>query len=329
MIFINKTAPCPKELPNVQVSDTTEDDSSNADGQQKNNMNYKVIHTTTYTYDKAMSLCHNIARLMPRNTDSQICKDSVVKVNPHPDTISEYEDFFGNKVVYFAIQQEHKTLTVTVTSEITKIPANAGGINLYINTPWQHVIEQLYKSKEAYIDVIQYIPETHITTASREIEAYALQSYTPGRSMFEATKDLMHRIYADFKFESGFTTIATPLSEVMKQRKGVCQDFAHLAIACVRSVGLPARYVSGYLETIPPKGAEKLVGVDASHAWFAVYIPNAGWIDFDPTNNQLPSAQHITIGWGRDYADISPLKGIILSSGRHQLAVSVDVRRTL
>jgi len=147
--------------------------------------------------------------------------------------------------------------------------------------------------------------------------------------VLEATTDLMHRIYRDFAFTPGFTTVSTPLSVVMRERKGVCQDFAHLAIACVRSAGLPARYVSGYIETISPAGVQKLIGVDASHAWFSVYIPQAGWVDLDPTNDMLAADQHITVGWGRDYADIAPMKGIILSSGAHGLSVSVDVKRVL
>jgi transglutaminase-like putative cysteine protease len=167
-----------------------------------------------------------------------------------------------------------------------------------------------------------------MTASNREIADYAMQSFRPGRSAMEAAEELMHRIYTDFEFKPGFTTIATPLSTVMQQRKGVCQDFAHLAIACVRSAGLPARYVSGYIETISPEGTEKLVGVDASHAWFSVYIPGKGWVDFDPTNNMIPSDQHITIGWGRDYADITPVRGVVLSSGAHELKVSVDVRRS-
>jgi len=166
-----------------------------------------------------------------------------------------------------------------------------------------------------------------MTTADDMITAYAAQSFPTGKSLYECSRNLMNRIFADFKFESGFTTISTPLSLVMKERKGVCQDFAHLAIACIRSMGLPAKYVSGYIETIPPPGVKKLVGVDASHAWFSVYIPDSGWIDFDPTNNLIPADRHITIGWGRDYSDITPLKGVIMSSGRHELKVSVDVRR--
>jgi transglutaminase-like putative cysteine protease len=176
-------------------------------------------------------------------------------------------------------------------------------------------------------EIKQYLFETPMTTWNEEIVKYALQSFMTGKSVYEATGDLTHRIYRDFEYKPGHTTIATPLSVVMQERKGVCQDFAHLAIACLRSIGLPARYVSGYIETISPDGVEKLIGVDASHAWFSIFIPGMGWIDFDPTNNCLVSDRHITIGWGRDYADIAPLEGIILSSGSHELTVSVDVRR--
>ncbi len=177
------------------------------------------------------------------------------------------------------------------------------------------------------IDIKQYLFVTPMTEWNESILQYALLSFLPGRSVFEATKDLTQRIYNDFEYKPGHTTIATPLSVVMQERKGVCQDFAHLAIACLRSIGLPARYVSGYIETISPEGVEKLIGADASHAWFSVFIPEMEWTDFDPTNNCLVSDQHITIGWGRDYADIAPMEGIILSSGSHELTVSVDVKR--
>jgi transglutaminase-like putative cysteine protease len=290
-------------------------------------MNYKVIHTTTYNYSETVSFCHNIARLIPRNTDKQILKNVKVSIDPLPTILKEYEDFFGNKMVYFTIEQDHKKLTVKVVSEIEKQSVDSLEFGLYSNTSWEEVQQQIQQTKPEYIDARQYRYETRMTTANGPIATYASQSFLPGRSMLEATKDLMHRIYFDFKFQSGFTTIATPLSVVMKERKGVCQDFAHLAIACIRSMGLPARYVSGYIETIPPAGVEKLVGVDASHAWFAVFIPHVGWLDFDPTNNQIPGNQHITIGWGRDYSDIAPLNGVILSSGTHKMTVSVDVRR--
>ncbi|MDR3713076.1 MAG: transglutaminase family protein [Puia sp.] len=290
-------------------------------------MHYKVTHTTRYTYYEAVSLCHNIARLIPRSTDKQVCRSAVLEIYPAPDILDEYEDFFGNKVTYFAIQHEHKSLTVTVSSEIVRTNPGTLEFSLYENTPWEAVKEQLYSLRPVDTDILQYIPETQMTQASPEILEYALRSFTPGRPLFEAARDLMQRIYENFEFEPGFTTVTTPLSLVMKERKGVCQDFAHLAIACIRSVGLAARYVSGYIETIPPEGTEKLTGVDASHAWFALYVPGSGWIDFDPTNNQLPADQYLTIGWGRDYSDIVPLKGVIVSSGPHRLSVSVDVRR--
>jgi transglutaminase-like putative cysteine protease len=288
-------------------------------------INYKVTHTTHYTYSEGVSFCYNIARLGPRDTDTQSCKGSSIHIDPQPDIINEYEDFFGNKLIYFALQHEHKSLTVTVSSEVTKneyhVPQNINTIS------WEAARDQLSTPDPALIDIHQFIPETEVTTANDDIIAYALQSFTPGRNLFDALYNLMGRIHEEFIFKPGFTTIATPLAEVLQARKGVCQDFAHLAIACVRAVGLPARYVSGYIETIPPAGEEKLVGVDASHAWFAAFIPGTGWIDFDPTNNQIPSTQHITIGWARDYFDISPLKGVILSAGSHELTVSVDMKR--
>ena len=290
-------------------------------------MQYQITHTTEYEYHHSVSICHNVAKLFLRDTTDQLCKKMVVKISPQPEIINEYTDFFGNKVMYFAIQQEHKHLKVTVLSQIEKNKENNVTLEFFTATTWEEIKLQVLEPGDNNFDSRQFIPETDITRTTEEILQYTLKSFTAGRSMLDATKDLMHRIYKDFEFKPGFTTVATPLDVVMKERKGVCQDFAHLAIACIRAVGLPARYVSGYIETLAPAGKEKLVGIDASHAWFAVYIPNAGWIDFDPTNNIIPSEQHITIGWGRDYADVTPLKGVILSSGPHQLNVSVDVKR--
>ena len=290
-------------------------------------MQFKITHTTEYNYHEPVSLCHNIARLIPRNTNKQQCTGVEIIIRPQPDVWNEYEDFFGNKVVYFAIEQEHKKLTVTVTSNIEKPENDREAWAEKDSMPWEEIRKLLQEPNGEYLDIRQYIPETTMTAISDELAQYALQSFTPGRSLADATQHLNTRIYRDFEFKPGFTTIATPLLTVMKQRKGVCQDFAHLAIACVRSVGLAARYVSGYIETLPPPGKEKLAGVDASHAWFSVFDPAAGWIDLDPTNNQFTSHQHIIVGWGRDYADITPLKGIISGSGPHVLTVAVDVKR--
>ncbi|MEO6731476.1 MAG: transglutaminase family protein [Ferruginibacter sp.] len=292
-------------------------------------MYHTIIHKTDYNYDVPVSLCHNIIRLIPRSTNKQFCKRSVVSIQPEPDVLIEYDDFFGNRLVYFTIEKEHKNLSVHVLSEVEKLLPVNEQLPQYNNYSWEQVCRLTHTVTPELLDVKQFITPTSMTMADDAIAAYAGQSFPAGRSIFEGSKNLMNRIFKDFKFQSGFTTISTPLSVVMKERKGVCQDFAHLAIACLRSLGLPARYVSGYIETIPPPGVVKLIGVDASHAWFSVYIPNVGWADFDPTNNLIPVSQHITIGWGRDYDDITPLKGVIMSSGRHHLHVSVDVQRTM
>lgn len=290
-------------------------------------MKYRITHTTQYDYYEPVSLCHNIARLVPRSTVTQQCSKTNITIHPEPDVWNEYEDYFGNKVIYFAIEQEHKKLTVIAVSEIEKkdVPKESAGNTTPLS--WEEGKKLIQESTTEYLDIRQFIPETPFTTSNAEIVQYTLQSFTAGRTLEEAVQHLNTRIYSDFEFKPGFTTISTPLSAVMKQRKGVCQDFAHLAIACVRAMGLPARYVSGYIETLPPPGKEKLAGVDASHAWFSVFDPINGWMDFDPTNNQEPSDQHIIVGWGRDYADITPLKGIISSSGPHELSVAVDVKR--
>lgn len=290
-------------------------------------MHYKVTHSTVYEYEEPINLCHNLALLQPRSTPSQICKRSNVTITPQPDVISEYEDFFGNKVLYFAIQQEHSVLNVTVISYIENTQSQKITPELYKGLSWEEVRRQLAAADPETADVQQFIPDTVMTAYDDDIKNYALQSFTPGRSVAEATWHLMHRIYTEFKYSPGFSTIATPVEEIMRKKKGVCQDFAHLAIACIRSLGLAARYVSGYIETTPVKPEAKLVGADASHAWFSVFVPGTGWVDYDPTNNQMPSSQHITIGWGRDYADVTPLKGVILSSGNHKLSVAVEVKR--
>lgn len=290
-------------------------------------MYHKIIHKTNYTYQVPVSLCHNIVRLMPRSTNRQFCKKSVISIVPEPDVLIEYEDFYGNKLVYFTIEKEHKKLSVHVFSEIEKLSPVYEQQPEYNAISWEEVCRLTHTLTPELLDVKQFIAATPMTAADDAIAAFAVQSFPQGRPLYLGCKNLMNRIYSEFKFQSGFTTIATPLSLVMKERKGVCQDFAHLAIACLRSMGLPVRYVSGYIETIPPPGVIKLVGVDASHAWFSVYIPNSGWIDFDPTNNLMPANQHITIGWGRDYSDITPLRGVIMSSGGHELQVSVDVKR--
>jgi transglutaminase-like putative cysteine protease len=289
-------------------------------------MLYSVEHTTKYQYHEQVSLCHNIAALAPRNTDNQTCRAFNIIISPLPEILEEHIDFFGNKLYYFVIEQEHEELTVTVRSQVEKING-AGTQPAYPDQSWEMVRDMLLNSTGDFMAEKQFTHPTQITAATAEIKNYAEISFTPGKPLFEAVYDLTKRIHTDFKFTPGFTTVSTPLSVVMRERKGVCQDFAHLAISCIHSIGLPARYVSGYLETLAPAGKEKLAGIDASHAWISVFIPGMGWVDFDPTNNQLATEQYITIGWGRDYFDIIPLKGVIMSSSSHELTVSVDVKR--
>lgn len=288
-------------------------------------MLYSITHTTSYRYNQQVSLCHNIATLCPRSTATQICKSSKIAISPLPEVMDSHTDFFGNKVYYFVVEQEHDKLTVTVNSIVEKVPLTEERI--IVNTSWELVRQLLNTSNGKFMDEKQFIAATDITMPTEAIKAYAMQSFSAGHSLYQSALDLIQRIYKDFKFTPGFTTISTPLSTVMKERKGVCQDFAHLGISCIHSIGLPVRYVSGYIETIAPPGKEKLTGVDASHAWLSVFIPEMGWIDFDPTNNKIPDEQYITVGWGRDYFDIVPLKGIIMSSSSHEMKVSVDVKR--
>ena len=263
--------------------------------------------------------------LSPRDTATQTCKSSNIIITPLPEVLDSHIDFFGNKAVYFVVEQEHDTLSVTVNSVIEKmlLPVTAP-IN---NISWEAVRDMLQNSTGQFIAEKQFTAATDITASTTAISNYAAASFTPGQSLFKAVYHLMQRIYTEFKFTPGFTTISTPLSTVMKEQKGVCQDFAHLGIACLHAMGIPARYISGYIETLAPAGKEKLTGVDASHAWFSVFIPEMGWVDFDPTNNKIPDLQYITVGWGRDYFDIVPLKGVIMSSSPHEMKVSVDVRR--
>ena len=289
-------------------------------------MNYRIVHITEYDYSGFVGLCHNEARLKPRNLLNHKCLSSYISIDPPPMDFHERSDFFGNIVSYFSIQQPHEKLTITATSEVSVSPER--NIFEVSNTQaWEKVVLRLQGDRSAEIfDALQYTLDSPMAESSAALKLYALESFPAGMPLLRAVENLMQRIFSDFTYDPGFTNIATPLSEVFEHRRGVCQDFAHLAIACLRSLGLAARYVSGYIETLPKEGEEKLVGADASHAWFAVYLPDAGWVDFDPTNNQMPMDRHITVAWGRDFNDVTPLKGVAFGGGQHKLNVSVDVR---
>ena len=309
-------------------------------------MKYRITHTTFYHYSQPVGLCQNEAKLQPRIFWRQQCHNSRFDIKPAPMDFSERTDFFGNRVVYFAIQQAHTQLIVTAISEVTIFPRQ-NNLDLLNQMPWEQVrsllqetpVQGQSQSQQGQIqiqdqdqmleilDARQYILDSPMVTISPELADYAQSSFPPNRTLVDVVHDLMGRIYKDFTYDPTFTTIATPLSDVLSFRRGVCQDFAHLAIACLRAYGMAARYISGYVETLPEPGKPRLVGADASHAWFSVYIPGTGWLDFDPTNNTVPLDQHITLAWGRDYADVTPLKGIAFGGGQHTLSVSVDVLR--
>jgi transglutaminase-like putative cysteine protease len=291
-------------------------------------MKYRVTHSTKYNYSENVTLCHNVAHLLPRTTPQQTCHISELKISPLPVAVNEWSDLFGNRQASFSIQLPHTELIVTAISEV-EVSSSGSLLNHAFPTAWERAVDYMKTASDPEtIDARMYVLESEFIEFSDEVRNYTDTSFTPGRPLLEAVEDLMHRIYKEFDYVPGFSSIATPLDEVLKHRKGVCQDFAHLAIACLRMQGLAARYVSGYLETIPPAGKPRLVGADASHAWFSVFVPHQGWIDFDPTNAQIPAEQHITAAWGRDYADVAPLKGVIFGGGdKNKLKVSVDVER--
>tara|TARA_R110000868_G_scaffold267723_2_gene527021 strand:+ start:3821 stop:4711 length:891 start_codon:yes stop_codon:yes gene_type:complete len=293
-------------------------------------MVYQLSHTTSYKYQSGVTFCHNIATIRPKNLVGQTVLEYELEISPEPTEISEKTDFFGNTITRFSIQKFHKKLIVTAKSKVLRdntLQPDIYTSEIVKSITLDDALLEMKSINPEILEVKQYVLESIlIANISSEIEAYAKVSFQPNRPIFEATFELMQRIFKDFEFNADVTNVATPIHEVMKNKKGVCQDFAQIGIACLRSVGIPARYVSGYIETLPPPGKEKLIGTDASHAWFSMYIPKFGWIDFDPTNNQIPKNQHIIVAHGRDYYDVPPLKGVIYSSGQNKMKVEVDIR---
>lgn len=287
-------------------------------------MIYRINHTTTYSYSDPVSLCQNLCRLTPRPGAQQRCLQSHLLVIPQPAVLTSDTDYFGNPTTFFSVQEPHQQLTVTAThvAQITPYPPPDSAGTL----PWEEIRDCLASDRGPLVlEAYQFVFDSPLIPTHAELADYAAISFTTGRPMFEAALDLTRRIHTDFRYDPRATTVTTPLRTVFANRRGVCQDFAHLEIACLRSIGLAARYVSGYLCTTPPPGQPHLIGADASHAWLSIYCPRSGWIDLDPTNNQVPSDKHILLAWGRDYDDVSPIKGVILGGGHHTVHVAVDV----
>ncbi len=286
---------------------------------------FLVRHRTTYRYAGDVAYSRLIAHLVPRATARQRPHAVDLRLSPDPVKRSERPDFFGNTTSWFTIDEPHDVLDVLAESRVSVDP-----IPPYVAdaTPAWEIVRASFElpATPAELDAVQYTFDTPLTETDRDVVAYARMSFQRGRPLLDCALDLNARIHADFRFDAEATTTQTTVRDAFELRAGVCQDLAHVGIACVRSMGLAARYVSGYLLTHPPPGRERLIGADASHAWFAVWIPPYGWIDLDPTNDMLPSSEHITVAWGREYGDVSPIHGIISGGGsEHDVDVAVDV----
>lgn len=286
---------------------------------------YNVRHVTEYRYARPMSDGFTMAHLMVRPTGHQRVDSSVLTVDPQPDEWEDTLDVFGNRVTLLAMHRPHDHLVVEAVSEVV---TDASPI-IESGPPWEDAAAQAAESRgDLAIEVGPYTARSRLAPSLPELSQLTDQVFTPNRPLVDAVRHLCNLIFTDFTFDPGFTDVTTPLGSVLAARRGVCQDFAHIGVAALRSVGLAARYVSGYIETLPAPGEPKLVGVDASHAWCSVWVPRLGWLDFDPTNDHLPPMDHVTVGWGRDYGDVAPVRGVVIGvSGGQQLRVAVDVTR--
>jgi transglutaminase-like putative cysteine protease len=285
---------------------------------------YEVSHHTRYRYSEPTSISHHVLHLAPRATEHQRCHRSVLEVTPDPASSVDDVDYFGNPVTHLTVQQSHTELSFHSQSlvEVSAIDPPQSNTTL----PWEIAVEQVAGDRSAQgLGILEFTFTSPYTRASGDLADYAAASFAPGRPLFDAARDLTTRIHRDFAYRPGATSVSTPVDQVFAQRRGVCQDFAHLQIAAMRALGLAVRYVSGYLVTRPRKGEAKLRGADASHAWLSVRLPGYGWLDLDPTNDLVPSDAHITVAWGRDYGDVSPIMGVILGGGDHRIDVAVHV----
>jgi transglutaminase-like putative cysteine protease len=285
---------------------------------------YQVEHRTRYVYESGVSTSHHIACLEPRELPYQHLQSFELSIDPMPARLVRRVDYFGNVRHQFQLLGPHDQLTVTATGVIDLYPRPVSAIGG--TGSWECAREWFrHPPRDAVLDVSEYLAASPQVMFDRRIEAFARESFPPGRTVHDGAVELMRRIHTEFTFDPTATTPSTPVANVLAERRGVCQDFAHFQIACLRSLGLAARYVSGYLRTDPPPGQPRQRGADASHAWVSVFVPGMGWLDLDPTNNTVVGEGHVTIGWGRDYSDVTPLRGVLLGGARHRLLVGVSV----
>jgi transglutaminase-like putative cysteine protease len=283
---------------------------------------YRVTHVTTYRYEEPASVCHNELRLTPRSGGRQRTRRSQLRVDPTPSVLAPQVDFFGNHVHFVALHEPHRQLAVTAKSDVDVEPSSPPEAS----PAWEAVRDRLRADHDSdVLAAYQFAFESPHVQVDPAVAAWTEPSFPSGRPLVDGVLELTRRIHQEFAYDRDATSVATPVAQVLRERRGVCQDFAHLEIACLRALGLAARYVSGYILTTPPEGATRLVGADASHAWVSVWLGDAGWLDVDPTNDLVPSDQHVTVAWGRDYGDVSPLRGVVLGGGEHTMTVAVDV----
>jgi len=287
-------------------------------------MEYFVRHRTTYRYLQDVSHSWHLAHLRLRTTPLQSVQDSSISLSLEPASRAAREDYFQNPCEWFSIDQPHTHLEILAESRVTVAPAPERISRDSIG--WEDVRAELENPQsEEERDAVQYLFDSPLIRFNSDIAAYGATSFPPGRTILAGAMELMNRIHRDFRYDTTVTDVSTPLDRVFEIRAGVCQDLAHVGIAAMRGIGLPARYVSGYLLTQPPPGKTRLLGADASHAWFSVWAPPFGWVDLDPTNNLVVGESHVTSSWGRDYGDVAPVAGIILGGHDHVVEVGVDV----
>lgn len=289
-------------------------------------MRLSITHLTRYRYSQTVGHSSQIAHLRPRDLPNQRCLSHTLQISPAADSLREDKDYFGNPITRFELCSPHDTLLVRAHSEV-ELTRDTGPLP---DSPSWEEVQQHFAQPQWGINedsaAGEFLFPSAYVPASQALRDFAEPDFVPGRPLLEVCDALMKRIHAEFDFDPDATHVATPLSEVLLIRRGVCQDFAHLMIGALRAMGVPARYLSGYLLTEPPPGQARLEGADASHAWVAVYVPDQGWTEFDPTNAVRPGNGHITLAWGRDFGDVSPLRGVILGGGSHQIDVEVTVR---
>ncbi len=290
-------------------------------------MIYEIVHITEYEYFTPAEACHNLLRLDPRTIPGQTCLETTLEVEPVPTKLHTYVDYFGNRVRSFAVLEPHQKLRIQSQSRV--VVECLPGADLTDSPSWTVARQELHQRRNpATVDALQYVyPSPYVRTGDA-LREYALVSFPESRPVLAGAFDLTRRIHEDFAYDPAATTIDTSVEDVLERRRGVCQDFAHLQIACLRSLGLAARYVSGYLRTQPRADQPRLEGADASHAWVSVYCPHNGWTGFDPTNGCLVADGHIVLGWGRDFHDVSPVKGVVLGGVGSTLRVAVHVAST-